>query len=82
MKEKQRIQVSGRHWDDIIKLPCFRALVRNGMGGLSLYANVRWADGEREVMMDDDAVLVNPGDWLVKYDNGKWGVERGKGTGE
>lgn len=78
MKEKQRITITGRYWEDIIKLPCFYRLVKI-IESYILRVHVQYADGEpvspNEKTYGLEAIK---GDTLVEYDNGEWGLDYGE----
>lgn len=75
MKTIKQIKVSGKHWEDILKLSCFREL--SHYENWSLLVSVDYLNGE-ELSYEDSfyGIIVNVGDTLVEYDNGKWGVLR------
>lgn len=74
MKEKQRITISGRHWEDIIKLSCFRELQH--YAAWTVRVSAAYVDGI-PTSGDDDwyGVLCYVGDTLIEYDNGDWEVK-------
>lgn len=73
MKEKQRITITGKHWEDIIKLPCFRELQH--YAAWTLHVSAAYIDGIPASGNDDCYdVLCYVGDTLIEYDNGDWGV--------
>lgn len=75
MKVKQSIAITGRNWNDIITLPCFRELKHYSTWTLVL--KLDYVNGKR-TGYDDDwcGVLANLGDVIVQYENGKWGLIR------
>lgn len=78
MNEKQRITINENSWNDIIKLPCFKALYRYDASDVWVVrVNVQYIDG-KPVRYDDEwyGSIAIVGDTLVEYDNGEWGLEQ------
>lgn len=74
MKEKKRIKIDGKHWEGIIKLPCFRAL--KNVEVLYLLVAADYVDGEKLGYEDRYYYTrADIGDELVEYDNGEWEVK-------
>lgn len=75
MNIKQQITITGRNWNDLLSLPCFRELKHYSTWTLVLH--VDYIDG-KAASCDDYwyGVIANLGDTIVQYDNGKWGLNR------
>lgn len=72
MNVLQRVTISGRHWDDIIALPCFLELNHyKPEWEVVVYAD--YADGKKAA--GSRCYLDHVGDSIVQYADGKWGVE-------
>lgn len=70
---KQRITVSGRNWNEYVKLPCFRSLNYDEKQYF-LLLKVDWYNGAPANMIHLRVAYI--GDTLVEYVDGTWGVER------
>lgn len=77
MNEKQRILVDGKHWEGIVRLPCFRELTHWNHWSVLVVAD--YVNGE-EVGYEDEwyGTAAHVGDTIVEYADGLWGVIRGK----
>lgn len=75
-KELQRIEITGKNWNDIIKLPCFRELKHNCKGwNLLLYVNFE----NGHIIADDFKFYLRKariGDAIVEYEYKQWGIIR------
>lgn len=78
MKEKQRILVDGKHWDGILKLPCFYDLCRWEDGTFVLKVWASYYEEKRRPLYAGYFAYAYIGDTIVEYDDGLWGVIRGK----
>lgn len=68
MKKVREIEFTGKNLNDVFALPCVMAIIKvEGQPMLSL-------DHRRTV----GEYLVDPGDTLVEYENGKWRIKKGK----
>ena len=62
---KRKIYIGGRHWDNILSLPCVRGLNKRGEGYV-----VKVKVGKAST------VFAATGDAIVENDDGSWSVER------
>lgn len=75
MNVLQRVTISGRHWDDIIALPCFLEL-NHYTPKWEVIIAAQYADGKPATRKGGVAcVRASIGDDIVQYADGKWGVE-------
>lgn len=73
MNIKQEITITGKNWNDLINLPCFRELKHYSTWTLVLH--VDYVNGAPVSCEDDQyGVIADFGDTIVQYDNGKWGL--------
>lgn len=74
MNIKQKIQISGRNWNDIIRLSCFRELQH--YADWTLRVSATYVDGI-PVSGDDDwyGIIAYIGDTLIEYETGGWEVK-------
>lgn len=68
---KQKIEITGRNWNDIISLPCFRSLRRSPLaGGFDVMVDADYIfDG---VIKSHNLLIAKVGDTLVEYADGGW----------
>ena len=62
---KRKIYIDGRHWDNIMALPCVRGLNKRGEGYV-----VKVKVGKAST------VFAAAGDAIVEKDDGSWRVEK------
>ena len=62
---KRKIYIDGKHWDNIMQLPCVRGLNKRGEGYV-----VKVKVGKAST------VFAEPGDAIVEKDDGSWHVEK------
>lgn len=73
MNIKQSISITGRNWNDLINLPCFRELRHYNTWTLVLKAD--YIDGKPASYEDMwYGAVAQGGDTIVQYTNGKWGL--------
>lgn len=73
MNIKQSISITGKNWNDIINLPCFRELRHYNTWTLIL--KLDFVNGKPVSYEDEwEGVIANLGDVIVQYENGKWGL--------
>lgn len=68
---KQKIKITGRNWNDIISLPCFRSLHRSPLAGdFDVVVDTDYIfDG---VIRSHNLLIAEVGDTLVEYTDGGW----------
>lgn len=69
---KRKIYIDGRHWDNIMALPCVRGLVKRGDDEIVVKVKVAKVS----------YIYAVAGDALVEDDGGNWSVERKEGSNE
>lgn len=67
---KRKIYIDGKHWDNIMALPCVRGLNKRGEGYV-----VKVKVGKAST------VFAEAGDAIVEKDDGSWHVEKKGGHG-
>lgn len=73
MKIKQQISISGRNWNDIVQLSCFRALKKVDV--LYVLVGADYVDGQRLGYEDSYySTRANIGDTLIEHADGSWEV--------
>lgn len=69
---KRKIYIDGRHWDNILALPCVRGLNKRSDGKIVVKVKVAKVS----------YIYAVAGDALVEDDGGNWSVERKEGSNE
>lgn len=71
MEIKQKIKITGRNWNDIISLPCFRLLRHYPLtGDFDVLVDTGYiSDG---VIKSHNLLVAKVGDTLVEYTDGGW----------
>lgn len=66
----RKIEFTGKNLNDIFYLPCVESIAKiRGHQFVMLFITMTNAPGQS---------VAGIGDFIVEYDNGKWGVEMGK----
>lgn len=68
---KQKIKITGRNWNDIISLPCFRSLHRSPLAG-DFYVVVDADYIFDGVIRSHNQLIAKVDDTLMEYADGRW----------
>lgn len=63
---KTRIQITGKNWNDIIALPCFRKLIKGDSGVMVVVIAKHPQDIHSPAL-----TIADVGDWIETTDGGK-----------